>query len=277
MMSHSERRIHEYLRHGGQVFNAQHPQREEVSVYGLSVDRLTKKSCMCRTDLTEKSPSLWLWINTSPHVVRVVLMRLHGVLQQHEPLCVLLGTFTPQSDIFEALNCTFTVKFWWSNSTCFAGSCIACTNLKESTVVARIASVRPYLNMRKDALSYVEQQRLYILKYKNSTHDVWSDVWHPAQCSDYKKASLTWSRRVEELFAQRHPDSAYVALGHFSQNEKTWELSRLSHAPSWGKPKKQELNNTSDIRADSNNENFCMWHTCSYFVWLSQCLSWPRG
>ncbi len=44
MVSHSKRGIHEYLGHGGQVFNTQHLQPEEVSVYGLSMNRLKKKS-----------------------------------------------------------------------------------------------------------------------------------------------------------------------------------------------------------------------------------------
>lgn len=38
-------------------------------------------------------------------------------------------------------------------STCLAGSCIAWTNSSESAVVDRIASVRPYLNILKEALS----------------------------------------------------------------------------------------------------------------------------
>ena len=43
MLSHSKRCIHEYLRHGGQVINTLDPQPEEVSVYGLSMNRLKKE------------------------------------------------------------------------------------------------------------------------------------------------------------------------------------------------------------------------------------------
>lgn len=100
MLSHSKRGIHEYLRHGGQVFNTQHLQPEEVSVYGLSVDCLTKKSCMCRSEMkpmvSEKSLKKILLIKTSPHIVRVLLMCLNGLLEQRQPLCVLLGIFTAQ-------------------------------------------------------------------------------------------------------------------------------------------------------------------------------------
>ena len=112
----------------------------------------------------------------------------------------------------------------WCISTCLAGSCIAWTNLNESTVVARIASVRPYLNIRNDALSYVEQHILYILGFKNSTQDISCNTLIMSSSSiifNYEKGCLTWSRPVAEPFARRHLDSAYVALAHFFQNEKT--------------------------------------------------------
>ncbi len=90
---------------------------------------------------------------TSPHIVCGVLMRLNGLLQQRQPLCVLLGTFTAQPDSKQALNCAFVMKLECFNSTCLAGSCIAWTNFIESTVVERTASVRPYKNILNDALS----------------------------------------------------------------------------------------------------------------------------
>lgn len=55
------------------------------------------------------------------------------------------------------------------NSTCLDGSCIDWTNFNESVVVTRIESVRPYLNIRSEALSLVEQQVPYILEFQGST------------------------------------------------------------------------------------------------------------
>lgn len=85
------------------------------------------------------------------HIVSVFLVRLYSLLQQGQPLCVLLAIFTPKSGSLHIINSTFTVT--GSNATSFAGSCIALINFKEATVVERIASVRPYLNIRNDALS----------------------------------------------------------------------------------------------------------------------------
>lgn len=71
MLSHSKRGIHEYLRHGGQVFNTQHLQPKEVSVYGLSMDCLRNKSSMCRSEIyqvvPEKSKHFCIHQNQSSH------------------------------------------------------------------------------------------------------------------------------------------------------------------------------------------------------------------
>lgn len=47
--------------------------------------------------------------------------------------------------------------------TCLAGSSMARTKLAELMVAERMVSVRPSLNMRREALSYVAQQWLYSL------------------------------------------------------------------------------------------------------------------
>lgn len=55
------------------------------------------------------------------------------------------------------------------SSTCLDGSCIAWTNFNESAEVTLIASVRPYLNIRNEAVSMVEQQASYILEFKKNS------------------------------------------------------------------------------------------------------------
>lgn len=50
------------------------------------------------------------------------------------------------------------------------------TNFNESAVVTRIESVRPYLNIRSEALSLVEQQVPYILEFQGSTRNKWGST-----------------------------------------------------------------------------------------------------
>lgn len=93
-------------------------------------------------------------MNSSSHIVCVFLMRINSLVQQRQPLCVLLGTITAQLDISHVVHCTFfIVEHRRFIGTCLAGSCMAWTNCNDCTVVARIASVRPYLNILNDALS----------------------------------------------------------------------------------------------------------------------------
>lgn len=82
------------------------------------------------------------------HIVGVVLMSLGGLLEQQTPLWVLWGIDSEETIRFKGQ-----LQALSTPPTCLVGSCIAWTKFRESTVVTRIASVRPYLNIRKEALS----------------------------------------------------------------------------------------------------------------------------
>lgn len=175
----------------------------------------------------------FILMETSSHIVRVLLMCLNGFLEQCQPLCVLLKVFNAQWESSQALRTCFKQKWKFShhlftlmptglllklsrrmlffsvklqkyfanfdclsismgvrsrwldflllfffdlpfyspkqlNGTCLDGSCIDWTNLNESVVVTRIESVRPYLNIRSEALSLVEQQVPYILEHETN-------------------------------------------------------------------------------------------------------------
>ncbi len=68
-----------------------------------------------------------------------------------------------------------------SHQTCLLGSSKALTKVAEALEADRIVSVRPSLNIRREALSYVAQQRWYILpkeegrQYEKS-HTWWSSI-----------------------------------------------------------------------------------------------------
>ncbi|TNN86552.1 hypothetical protein EYF80_003322 [Liparis tanakae] len=70
MLSHGKRGVHEYLRHGGQLIDAQHLQPKEVSVYGLAMNCVMLKrsfmgmgsGAMGRLPLFQRAPppcSIW--------------------------------------------------------------------------------------------------------------------------------------------------------------------------------------------------------------------------
>lgn len=61
-----------------------------------------------------------------------------------------------------------------------------CTNLRESTEVERMVSVRPRRNMRSDALSYVAQARPYILGQRGERQPV-SLPWQSLVCASFSK------------------------------------------------------------------------------------------
>lgn len=73
-----------------------------------------------------------------------------------------------------------------------------CTNLRESTEVERMVSVRPRRNMRSDALSYVAQARPYILGQRGERQPV-SLPWESLPCASFSKLTLeSVSEEAEE-------------------------------------------------------------------------------
>lgn len=65
VLSNSKRCIHEYFRHGGQVFNTQHLQPEKVPIYGLTMDCLLKEKLNMKSDVSKTLKNFNINLNQS--------------------------------------------------------------------------------------------------------------------------------------------------------------------------------------------------------------------
>jgi len=159
MLGHGVGGVHEDLWHGGEVLDTLHPQPQEMSVYGLPIDRLIKKHIMTQQqshrlmDCLRRQCGHWRQAS-HPYIFGHLSVGLSCLPQQGDLLCILLRSRKKRSWNWCVTWCDGWFSLWLCLcSTGLAGSSMANTNFDESTVVDLITSVRPYLNIRKEALS----------------------------------------------------------------------------------------------------------------------------
>lgn len=159
------------------------------------------------------------------------------------------------------------------SSTCLDGSCIAWTNFNESTEVTLIASVRPYLNIRNEAVSMVEQQASYILEFKNSPRgECCSDLYSIQRRSRVSPIVGELQRRLHKTVRAQLVLLWYI----FSKliEHQDLDIQVVDHSGEMqGRKEWNEIQVHKVVKANTEKTS----HTCSYSVWLSQYLSWPQG